>query len=75
MVEGGELFDKIIERTKFNEPEAKLYFYQNICHRDLKTENAFVRLCIEGSPKGRCSREGGTIQPTTTGSRSDIHNI
>ena len=28
LAEGGELFDKIIERTKFNEVEAKLHFYQ-----------------------------------------------
>ena len=52
--EGGELFDKIIDKTKLNEEEAKLHFYQmvsaiqylhskNICHRDLKPEN--VLLC------------------------------
>jgi len=56
LAEGGELFDKIIEKTKFNESEAKLHFYQiasaikylhgkNICHRDLKPEN--VLLCSE----------------------------
>ena len=28
LAEGGELFDKIIEKTKFNEAEAKLHFYQ-----------------------------------------------
>jgi len=54
LAEGGELFDKIIEKTKFNEAEAKLHFYQmasainylhskNICHRDLKPEN--ILLC------------------------------
>ena len=28
LAEGGELFDKIIERTKMNEVEAKLHFFQ-----------------------------------------------
>ena len=28
LAEGGELFDKIIEKTKFKESEAKLHFYQ-----------------------------------------------
>ena len=52
----GELFDKIIEKTKFQEQEAKLYFIQivsaieylhaeNICHRDLKPEN--ILLCSD----------------------------
>jgi len=46
---GGELFDKIVAKTKFKEVEAKLHFYQivsairhlhskNITHRDLKPE-------------------------------------
>jgi len=54
LAEGGELFEKIIQKHKFNEKEAKLHFYQlasaiqylhasNICHRDLKPEN--VLLC------------------------------
>ena len=56
LAEGGELFDKIIEKTRFNESEAKLHFYQmasaisylhskKICHRDLKPEN--VLLCSQ----------------------------
>ena len=28
LAEGGELFDKIIDKTKLNETEAKLHFYQ-----------------------------------------------
>ena len=28
LAEGGELFDKIIEKSRFNESEAKLQFYQ-----------------------------------------------
>lgn len=46
---GGELFNKIIDKTKFQEAEAKLHFFQivsavdhmhqrNIAHRDLKPE-------------------------------------
>ena len=53
LAEGGELFEKIIDKTKFNVPEAKLHFYQiasamqylhskNICHRDLKPENELL---------------------------------
>ena len=56
LAEGGELFDKIIEKTRFNETEAKLHFYQmasaiqylhskKICHRDLKPEN--ILLCSQ----------------------------
>ena len=53
LVEDGELFDKIIEKTKLNEDEAKLKFFQiasamkylhfkKIRHRDLKPENMLL---------------------------------
>jgi len=61
LAEGGELFDKIIERTKFNEVEAKLHFFQiasaikylhskNICHRDLKPENILLCSVDDANP-------------------------
>ena len=61
LAEGGELFDKIIEKTKFNEDEAKLHFYQitsaikylhsrNICHRDLKPENVLLCSSEDSTP-------------------------
>lgn len=54
LAEGGELFDKIIEKSKLDESAAKIYFFQiasaieylhskKICHRDLKPEN--ILLC------------------------------
>ena len=30
LAEGGELFDKIIDKSRLNETEAKLYFYQMV---------------------------------------------
>jgi len=56
LVEGGELFDRVVSVTRFEEPTAKLLFYQmlvavkylheqGITHRDLKPEN--VLLCSE----------------------------
>lgn len=61
LAEGGELFDKIIEKTKFNESEAKVHFYQicsaieylhskNICHRDLKPENVLLCSVDDSNP-------------------------
>merc|ERR1712126_16670 len=53
LADGGELFDKILEKIRFSEKEAKLHFYQmvsavaylhkkNIAHRDLKPENVLL---------------------------------
>ena len=55
LAEGGDLFDKVIEKTKFNKAKAKLHFFQivlsikylhfkKICHRDLKPKNE--QLCL-----------------------------
>jgi 5'-AMP-activated protein kinase catalytic alpha subunit len=49
LVEGGELFDKIVEEGKFTEDKARFYMRQllegmecchskGVCHRDLKPE-------------------------------------
>ena len=51
--EGGELFDKIIKKTKLKEAKAKLHFFQivlaikyihfkKICQGDLKPENMLL---------------------------------
>ena len=61
LAKGGELFDKIIERTKLNEVEAKMHFYKiaattkylhskNICHRDLKPENFLLCTMDDANP-------------------------
>lgn len=53
LVEGGELFDLIVDQKRFTEPQGKLHAYQiisaidylhtnNITHRDLKPENILV---------------------------------
>ena len=50
---GGELFDHIVAAGRFNEAQARYYFQQlitgvdychfrNVCHRDLKLENALL---------------------------------
>ena len=59
--ECGELFDKIIEKTKLKEAEAQLHFFQialeikyihfkKICHRDLKVWNMLLCLLEELLP-------------------------
>ncbi len=56
LVEGGELFDRIVEQGKFSEDEARFYFRQliagmQVCHkagighRDLKPE-VFLYFCF-----------------------------
>lgn len=53
LVEGGELFDKVVSISKYPEATAKLLFYQMLCackylheqgitHRDLKPENILL---------------------------------
>jgi len=60
LAEGGDCFDKIKEKSRFTEEEAKIIFYQivsaiehlhqnNICHRDLKPEN--ILICKPGDDK------------------------
>ncbi|KAL6619184.1 hypothetical protein ACP70R_034323 [Stipagrostis hirtigluma subsp. patula] len=50
---GGELFDRIVDRSRFSEDEARYFFQQlicgvsychhmQICHRDLKLENVLL---------------------------------
>lgn len=61
MCEGGELFDRIIEKEKFSENEARDIFIQimqalnychsnKICHRDLKPENFLLLTKADDSP-------------------------
>ena len=64
LAEGGELFEKIIEKTKLNKDEAislKLNFFQialaikylhfkKICHMDLKPENVLLCSSKESQP-------------------------
>ncbi|KAG8455773.1 hypothetical protein GDO86_001822 [Hymenochirus boettgeri] len=53
MMEGGELFDRVVNSTRLKESTAKLYFYQmllavqylhenGVIHRDLKPENVLL---------------------------------
>lgn len=53
LITGGELFDKIVADTRFDEPTARFYFRQlikgvkychsqGVCHRDLKPENLLL---------------------------------
>jgi len=60
---GGELFDKIVEDTRFSESVSKMYFLQilsavkylhsiNIAHRDLKPENVLVGEQLEELTSG-----------------------
>ncbi|CAD8093543.1 unnamed protein product [Paramecium primaurelia] len=61
LCEGGELFDRIIDKGHFSENEAKIIFLQimqavnychqnGICHRDLKPENFLMLTKADDSP-------------------------
>ena len=61
LCQGGELFDRIIAESKFDENEARHYFTQimqaltychanKICHRDLKPENFLLLTKANDSP-------------------------
>ena len=61
LCDGGELFERIIEKEKFSEYEAREIFLQimqalnychsnKICHRDLKPENFLLLNKAEDSP-------------------------
>lgn len=61
LCEGGELFDRIIEKGHFSEAEARFTFVQimqalnychanKICHRDLKPENFLLLTKDDNSP-------------------------
>lgn len=74
LADGGELFEKIIQKTKLQETEARIYFYQmvsaieylhkqNICHRDLKPEN--VMLCSSSSPDAADAAEAVPVIKVT----------
>ncbi|XP_075425131.1 serine/threonine-protein kinase Chk2 isoform X2 [Ascaphus truei] len=58
LMEGGELFDRVVTSTRLQEPTAKLYFYQmllavqylhenGVIHRDLKPENVLLSSTTE----------------------------
>ncbi|XP_007900011.1 serine/threonine-protein kinase Chk2 isoform X2 [Callorhinchus milii] len=60
LMEGGELFDRVVSCAKLKEQTAKLFFYQmllavqylhnnNITHRDLKPENVLIATGEESS--------------------------
>lgn len=61
LCDGGELFDRIIEKGHFSEKEARAIFKdivsalahchsEKICHRDLKPENFLMLNKRENSP-------------------------
>lgn len=81
-VEGGELFDLLVERGPLQEPEAVKYFRQivlgtaychalGICHRDLKPENLLLdtNLSVKLADFGMAALESnGKLLETSCGS-------
>lgn len=62
LVNGGELFDKLVQEQRFTEAKARYYFRQlingvelchkmKICHRDLKPENLLLDDTNKREPK------------------------
>jgi serine/threonine protein kinase len=78
-VDGGELFDYIVQRGKLSEPEARYYFQQlisavsychsmHVVHRDLKPENL---LCTTTRPSASAASSSSSSSTSTNGASSN----